>query len=337
MAGVQLELFTKFFTLETGESNTLELFDFCTPFINGKNVYTQEKLPIDEMGFSHRDNNYLRQITPAHLKKGNDTFEYYPSKREEIVMYALRYLAAQQQIQCQIDKDEDLVTIGFTLHQLRNELKRTGHGYNWREISEAIEILSKASLSVGFDAGKRQFEWSGTYLSNVRSIDKTGNIATGESCRIVTLHPIISKAILSASVRLINYDRDMRLKLPLSKLIYRRFIHFCRNAQAASFAQKARGMKITVAEAFSQAGLKRNKRLADDVRTMGRAIKELVENDILERGTMGFPTYERIKDVYILYPSKTLVHEIVKGHKKQEKMDIAKAFLPPVNNKAGKS
>ncbi|WP_455563254.1 hypothetical protein [Akkermansia massiliensis] len=79
MAGVQLELFTKFFNLEKGESNTLELFDFCTPFLNGKNVYKQEKLPINEMGFSHRDYNYLRQITPAHLKKGNDTFEYYPS------------------------------------------------------------------------------------------------------------------------------------------------------------------------------------------------------------------------------------------------------------------
>ena len=31
MEDVQLELFTKFFTLEKGESNTLELFDFCTP------------------------------------------------------------------------------------------------------------------------------------------------------------------------------------------------------------------------------------------------------------------------------------------------------------------
>ena len=93
----------------------------------------------------------------------------------------------------------------------------------------------------------------------------------------------------------------MRLKLPLSKLIYRRFIHFCRNAQAASFDQKARGMKITIAEAFRQAGLKRNKRLAEDVRTMGRAIKELVENNILERGTMGFPTYERIKEMSISF------------------------------------
>ncbi|MCD8064002.1 hypothetical protein [Akkermansia sp.] len=107
MAGVQLELFTKFFNLEKGESNTLELFDFCTPFLNGKNVYKQEKLPINEMGFSHRDYNYLRQITPAHLKKGNDTFEYYPSKREEIVMYALRYQAAQQQIQCQIEIEKN--------------------------------------------------------------------------------------------------------------------------------------------------------------------------------------------------------------------------------------
>lgn len=328
MAGVQLELFNKFFTLEKGESNTLELFDFCTPFLNQKNVYAQPRLPIAEMGFLHRDNSYLRQITPAHLKKGDETFEYYPSKREEIVMYALRYLAAQQQIDCQVEKDEELVTIAFTLHQLRNELKRTGHGYNWREISEAIEILSKASLSVGFDVGKRQFEWTGTYLSNVRSMNKAGGKVTGESCRIVTLHPIISKAILSASVRLINYERDMRLKLPLSKLIYRRFIHFCRNAQAASFAQKARGMTITIPEAFAQAGLKRNKRLADDVRTMNRAIKELVEYDILERGTMGFPTYERQKDVYILYPSKTLVHEIIQGHKRQEKMDIAKTFLP---------
>ena len=135
-------------------------------------------------------------------------------------MYALRYLAAQQQIECQVEKDEELVTIAFTLHQLRNELKRIGHGYNWREISEAIEILSKASLSVGIDVGKRQFEWNGTYLSKVRSMNKAGGKVTGESCRIVTLHPIINKAILSASVRLINYERDMRLKLPLSKLIY---------------------------------------------------------------------------------------------------------------------
>ena len=36
MEDIKLELFTKFFTLEKGESNTLELFDFCTPFLNQK-------------------------------------------------------------------------------------------------------------------------------------------------------------------------------------------------------------------------------------------------------------------------------------------------------------
>ena len=60
MEDIKLELFTKFFTLEKGDSNTLELFDFCTPFLNQKNVYAQPWLPIAEMGFSHRDNSYLR-------------------------------------------------------------------------------------------------------------------------------------------------------------------------------------------------------------------------------------------------------------------------------------
>ena len=315
--------FEDFFLEKEDYSHTLEFFDFCGAFVHRLRSMKQDKLPIIEETFSHRGVQYLRQIVPAALLDDEgQTVMSYPTKREELVMHALRYMAAQQVVEMGLDdKESRNITITFTLHQLRKELQKRGHGYKWSELDEALDVLSRSTLKISYSDSKKRDSWSAPYLLGVQGRDTEGPGGAGsESLRRVILHPLASLAILTTATRRINYGRLMTLKNPLSRWLYSRMCHYCTNAShwRAFASQDAIGFRFTLRDVLEQSGCPRAARHRDNFRLVRKAITELIANGALHDPKVGFGhafVENADEETWIIYPSKEVVAEIVDANR----------------------
>ena len=320
--------FEDFFNVTPDYSHTLEFFDFCGAFVQSIGpAIKSAKLPVIREPFSHRGKEYVREIRPASLiDDEGESMMYFPSKREELVMHALRYLAAQQAIETGVAEPSNSVTVTFTLHQLRKELKARGHGYNWTELDEALQILSTATLQISYGK-KRTDRWTAPYLYSLMSRDAAGVGAS--SMRSATLHPLASLAINNIATRPLNYGRMMRFKNPLARWLHNRLTHFCTNAShwKVSHAMDNSapiGMRITLKEIFEQYGLPEASRRSNNYQVVRKALAELVKLGVLhdnaEPPGIGEPYTENLKtaegEMWTLYPSREVVSEIIEANKR---------------------
>jgi len=314
-----------FLTDKEDYSHTLEFFDFCGAFVHRLRSMKQDKLPILEETFSHRGVQYARQIVPAAIRdEAGQTVMSYPTKREELVMHALRYMAAQQVAEMGLDDEKTRnITITFTLHQLRKELKKRGHGYKWSELDEALDVLSRSTLKISYSDAKKRDSWSAPYLSGVQARD-TSEVAGADSQRRVVLHPLASLAILKSATRRINYGRLMTLKNPLARWLYSRMCHFCTNAShwRAIGNLAAMGFRFTLRDVLEQSGCPRASRHRDNFRLVRKAIDELIEGGALHHPDTGYGcafTEDAAAETWTIYPSKEVVAEIVEANRSNAK------------------
>ncbi|QWF70233.1 hypothetical protein KEF85_12900 [Methylomonas paludis] len=106
------------------------------------------QLPVYRKEFRFMESDYCMFITPAFLSIENGrTYAFYPSANEELVEDALRRIATLQN-QCFFDKKEANCGITFTIHQLRNELKKQGHSRSCQEVVKSLLILARAGIEI---------------------------------------------------------------------------------------------------------------------------------------------------------------------------------------------
>lgn len=317
--------FQDFFLDKEDYSHTLEFFDFCGAFVHRPKSMKQEKLSIIEENFSHRGHHFIKQIKPAAIV-GDDgkTYMSYASKREELVMHALRYMAAQQMLHVGIEEPQSSVALTFSLHQLRKELTKRGHGYKWSELEEAIDVLGSSILKIQYQDGKKKNSWSAPYLSGVQSKDDEKG-AGPESLRRVILHPLASLAILKVATRRLNYGRLMELKQPLSRWLYSRMCHYATNASHwRPFSDKsAIGFRFTLAEVLEQSGCVTAARVSNNYKMVRKAIAELIEHGALHDPETGMGGLSHTEDLntqsWTIYPSAAVVGEIVEANRHDPK------------------
>lgn len=313
--------FQDFFLDKEEYSHTLEFFDFCGAFVHRLGSMKQEKLSIIEETFTHRGNRYVKQIKPAAIV-GEDgkTYMSYASKREELVMHALRYMAAQQMLHVGLEEPQASVALTFTLHQLRKELSKRGHGYKWSELEEAIEVLGSSILKIQYQDGGKKNSWSAPYLSGVQSKDDEKG-AGPESLKRVILHPLASLAILTVATRRLNYGRLMELKQPLSRWLYSRMCHYATNASHwKPFADKAPiGYRFTLSEVLEQSGCATAARPSNNYKMIRKAIAELVKQGALHDPETNLGGVSHTEDLstqsWTIYPSSAVVGEIVEANR----------------------
>jgi hypothetical protein len=142
----QLSLFQEFFVNANNErdalSNAIDLWDSIPRYSLPRKKQEEIRLPggflpIRKVDFHYRGKIYTAQIRPARIqvrdKKGQlteETIEYYPSSREELIEHALRKLAAEQYAGF-FDKVNHCSGVAFTLYRLRQELAAQGHSMTY--------------------------------------------------------------------------------------------------------------------------------------------------------------------------------------------------------------
>lgn len=333
---VQLVLFEGFFADgEKDQSRTLDIYDALPKFSLSWAREGGHESSLREFNNVRIQDKLIKvSVSAAILSSGSqpgskDTQTQpktvFPGVREELVERALRKMAVQRQIDARLETDDAngrMIPITFTLSQLRKELTSAGHDFKIAELREAVDVLGRASLTVEgiVDDDINGLAHPILLISYKR---RRGDNTGDHSYYTAKFHPLAVRAILAGAWQPINYERVMRLELPLARWIATRMNNRYRSAEKAA-SLKGKGYYLTLSRVLAESGIMPEKRLRATVERIRAALAELQNQGFLDRLNKPYDeeiTYERAKgrpkisDVkWTLYPSTAFAEEIISGN-----------------------
>jgi hypothetical protein len=173
---------------------------------------------LHEVPFHYRGRELTATIQPAAVKGKDGVIRtYFPSANEELIEDVLRKIAADQN-NGYYDPRERRSGVVFTLHMVRKELERRGHGRTYREINLSLEIMSSAVIQTEtVDEKGGNFTSKSLYLNNLFRVSK-GRLATDPEAKwFADFHPFASRALDELTYRQFNYARLMSHKSQLAR------------------------------------------------------------------------------------------------------------------------
>ena len=210
----QLSLFQDFLANTDNEratlSNAVDLWDSIPRYALSRKNQDEVRLPggylpIRKVAFHYRGIPLTAVVRPARIEvrdeAGNpteETIEYYPSAREELIEHALRRLAAAPPagFYDQPDRRSGLI---FTLHRLRQELASQGHAMTYRDLAEGMDVLSLGAIDLETSdpadpLGVRHFARS-TYFPKLIGVKRDDLEKNPEAKWYVEFHPFVTDSI----------------------------------------------------------------------------------------------------------------------------------------------
>lgn len=329
----QLELFKGWISPESNQSRTVDLFDAIPKYVFDKKGKTTEKIELLVREFEFRNAQYAVTITPATIVRNSKAIGVYPGEREEIVTRALLQMTVQQRLELRLGKDDKnkaTISATFSLSQLRKQLQAVGHEYSLGQIDEALQVCHGATMNVKVEgAGKREglssgiFQW---YATHDEDGDKTGT----RSLRYVVFNPLVTSSILGRTTLAINFDRVMSLKSPLARWLYDRISHNFRQA-VKNGAIAGMGYHLALSTILRESGVVAEARQRANIEKIRAVLAELKAQRVLDSicSHKEVLTYGEkpprgprpvVDAVWTLYPSRTLVDEIIAGNKEAKEL-----------------
>ena len=331
---------------QEGFSHTVELFDAIPKFVFAR-LRKKKIIEILTRNFQHRGEHYQLELKPAAIKTDEGDFLMFPGEREELVLRALRYMAAQQLSPLSLwghDQGHTQMRLVFTLSQLQNVLaeklpdskgRQRGHQFKLAEIDEALQVCQATIVKLEFNDGNKRARHQAGILSEYYALDETGDDGQ-KARRCVIFHPLATTAALRLEYRSINYRRLMSLPTPLARWIYERLSHLFTNAEKRRPMSEAyrprRGFTLELETVLNQSGILKRKRLRSNIQEVRAALKELSLAGVLvppgeEVARGAAPAAQRliydqtkragagrrplVGATWMLYPSDLLVQEII--------------------------
>ncbi len=334
---LQMSLFNGWHSKNPAHSRTLDFFDSLPKFslTHTRAVKKASILRFDDVQIAgHR---VSVSIAPAIIaSKGRkqskaaaseeDAKLIFPGVREELVEMAIRKLAVQQTVSTGLHVGRQtgthIIRVTFTLSQLRQELTSAGHSLMLSQIREALEVLSRAVLTVEAEHDRTIHGMQAPILQNLRRQQPKGDVDGSRSYISVDYHPLATKAIIDQAYKPINYTRVMRVGLPLARWIITRMSQRYRQASRQDMVE-GRGYILTLSRVLAESGITAEERQRNTIDRVRQALKELKEQGFLHpmKPYDERPVYERTKGrpkiiemEWKLFPSSTFVGEIVEGN-----------------------
>lgn len=318
----QLSLFQTFLDDDCDPySNTIEFYDIIPKYFASKKRMAELRkdgtfLPTLTHDFRYSEAWYTVEISPARLKnKGGVEKEYYPTQREELVEEALKKIACDELNGVFLNGEAG---VQFTLWELREELRRQGHGISWPDLIDALQICRKASISItGKDAPSELYLSSSIFpvLSLVSRRDWEEN--PNDTRCYVQFNPLVTHSLNKLSYRQFNYITFMGLSRQLSRYLFKRLSHVYTNASWDH------PYNILLSTLVRDTQLINAKRVRDQVRYVDAVMGEFKEKRVLSSFDKEVRTANRnaIIDVkYTLYPDIAFTGEIKKANRRNQEL-----------------
>jgi hypothetical protein len=324
--GRQLDLFRSFLCNGEDErdklSNTFDLWDSVPRYSVSRQAMDKERkargfLDLKEINFQWRGTLLRAVIQPARVReKSNEvTKDYYPSANEELVEDALRKIAAEQN-HGYFDKPNYRSGVIFTLHMLREELRKRGHTRSYQQIVLSLNILARSTIEIRTVNGKGGEGFTvSPYFSGLSAVSRHKLADNPQAKWIVQFHPLVTQSIDALTYRQFNYHQMMS-----------------HSSQLARWLHKQLSLKFTFASLITPfeirySTIKRDSALLEGysrstaaIEALDAAFVELKEKGVLMMFKKSLVTGLRgkIEDVvYVLTPSRDFVVQMKAANKRE--------------------
>jgi hypothetical protein len=284
----------------------------------------QGNLKLLKLEFHYRTKKFKAIIQPAKIEVPNATGEmvevdFYPSANEELVEDALRKLAADQQ-QGFFDKNDYRSGAMFSLHALREELKRRGHARSFQELVLSLRILAKSNIElIDLDDAGGGFA-SSAYFPALAGVTRKDLEADPGAKWLVQFHPLVTQSIDQLAYRQYNYHKMMQHPSQLARWIHKQLaMKFTFAAIGKTF--EMRFSTIRRDSALLNGYADNSTRLA--VVAVDKAFEELKPAVLmyLDKKVIRGERNKIVDVVYILTPSLEFVHAMKASNKRLQLAD----------------
>lgn len=294
-------------------TNTIHLYDIAPKF-----TYSGRELNVAESAFRQRtmkvaNVEYVVEVQAARIQhKTGEEVLIYPGEREECIEDSLRKLATSGN-GVFINGEAG---VRFTLYELRADLQKHKHTYSWPQLREGLYVLRRAGLRI---TNKKTGEsWEEGFLSRLVEGGKRSS-ENGYKYELwyASFHKLVTKSITDLSYRQMNYPRLMSIPGQLAKYIYKRMV------SVYIYADLEKPYQPTLVQLMEESGRGMSPEMKNNIKAMNRALEQLkCEGAILhaeehERTKAG----RKVVNIrYNIYPTPTLVNEIIEANKKQKEL-----------------
>jgi hypothetical protein len=321
----QLNLFQHFLCNSEGErnqlSNVVDLWDnvprYCiSQQAMNRSRYGDKFLSEHEATFQYKGRTFKRVLFPAKVRDVSGVYrDYFASANEELVEDALRKLAAEQYIGY-FSRGQQRSGVVFSLHMLREELKRRGHTRSYQEIVLSLNILSRSSIEISAPAegDMPALKINSTYLPTLAAVTRDDWARDPKARWIVQFHALVTASIDQVTYRQFNYHVMMGHSTQLARWLHKQL------ALKYTFA----GLTAPFEMRFST--IKRDSGLLASYGRERRAIEAIVEalEELKNNSVLGHIKREdicgarrKILDVvFTLMPSLEFIRDTKAGNKR---------------------
>jgi hypothetical protein len=335
----QLDLFRAFLCNGVVEhdrlSNAIDLWDSIPRYSVSRRAMdkarkAQGMLPLLKVDFHYKGSPFKAVIRPARIEqKDGTTKEYYPSANEELVEDALRKIAADQQSGF-FDKPNYRSGVVFSLHMLREELKRRGHTRSYQEIVLSLDILSLSIIDIRTADDKEIKDVTRSpFFPGLAAVSRHRLAQDPDAKWVVQFHLLVTQAIDALTYRQFNYAQMMSY-----------------STQLARWLHKQLSLKYTFANLFTPfemrySTIRRDSNLLEGYGLERKAVAALdaafadlklhVLMDVKKQETRG-PRGKLLDVVYTLVPSPDFVAQMKAANKRQmlaEEKEKGRGALSP--------
>lgn len=321
-AGVQLSLFQSFLCNSDDErdrlSNTVELWDSLPKYAISQQSMNRVRtgeglLPRLDKSVVYKQQEYRLRITAAIIDDENSQPKaYYPSANEELVEDALRKIAAEQN-QGFFDRSSFKSGVVFSLHLLREELKRRGHTRSYQEITRSLQILAGSNIEILFPDGTGFATTS--YFPALAVVSKKKIQEDPNARWVAHFHPLVTQSIDQLSYRQYNYHLMMSHTTQLARWLHKRLSNNYTNASLAI------AYHIRLSSIRRDSGLLQYKRTNDATRKLEKAFQELVDHKVIlsfNREEQRGPKNKILDIKYTLTPHQAFIADVKAANRRQK-------------------
>jgi len=282
----QLDIFQHFLcnnVLERDQlSNTFDLWDSVPRYAISRQAMNKLRteqgfLDLLKIDFNYKGVPLKAIIQPARVEEDEGARQdYYPSANEELVEDALRKIAAEQN-HGYFDKPRCRSGVVFTLHMLRQELKKRGHARSYQQIVLSLKILSGSVIELRTaDGGSSETFTRSPYFPSVTTVSRKKLLNDPEAKWLVQFHPLVTQSIDALTYRQFNYHQMMAHSSQLARWLHKQL------SLKFTFASLATSFEIRYSTIKRDSALLQNySRERKAVETLDAAFQELKTGGVL--------------------------------------------------------
>jgi hypothetical protein len=323
-------------------SNAIDLWDSIPRYSVSRRAMDKARkaqglLPLLKVDFHYKGTPFKAVIRPARIEqKDGTTKDYYPSANEELVEDALRKIAADQQSGF-FDKPNYRSGVVFTLHMLREELKRRGHTRSYQEIVLSLDILSLSIIDIRTADDKEIKDITRSpFFPGLAAVSRHRLAQDPDAKWVVHFHLLVTQAIDALTYRQFNYAQMMSYSTQLARWLHKQLSIKYTFANLLSPFEMHYSTIRRDSNLLEGYGLERKAIAALDAAFA--ELKKHVLLDVKKQETRG-PRGKLLEVVYTLVPSPDFVAQMKAANKRQmlaEEKEKGRGALSPGTAVAGR-